>query len=699
MRSTIALTTFLRGCLRSLICFLLSILCIAGHLHAQSQQTSCVITTRGTASDSLDVTFLLECGSAEPTGALHFDVRSTAGASSRDRDLEIIFSLAGHPDGQYPTVHRTKVTLKEGATSTQGSLPFVLNNLSDLSGQRLQFWNVSVWEDGRNMEGVRGMQIAPGGTYLPVRMNPGESPSYMFLQRGAQSNSALQILHDAEASNPRWVATGLKQETPVFDLSRDVLRTTSVRHVRSLPETWYYYLQFRYVTLTSDALEQLRKERPNAAEAIKQFVAAGGNLLLVSDDDEGWKRIDQWLSNQPGDDKLDVDWVRAYDNPNIPIVRPKAGEPQPEKTEVDDDSPTNLYLRPYLRGHFYSLKGEQSDFTTKMMLGMPGSVGLAASNAYDEGWALRNMIASVGKPPVWTFCTIILLFGIVLGPGLLILTGWIGRRSLLILLVPLVSLGATFAIVAYEVLHEGFGTYSRITSVVTIDEASGEGFAWSRQTYFSGWPPREGLAIPNNVFCRVVGNFAMGRMDRNHPSNQYSVTHSSDQSIWSNVIPAREQRQFLIGHSIKTSIPFEVKAIDAQHISIRNLTATTLPFVVLRDGKDGYYFAEKVPPESEIELAIQAFDDIAGTLSRMRSEHVPALPMELRSLGWAFNQNQSNFEVLDQIWISSLSEQAAQSSIRPFGFVTATRASENIFVPLKADTQESLTLVTGRVAW
>ncbi len=87
------------------------------------------------------------------------------------------------------------------------------------------------------------------------------------------------------------------------------------------------------------------------------------------------------------------------------------------------------------------------------LMGM--TVGVSTSGAYDENWSLRNMIASVGKPPIWTFCAIVLLFGLILGPGLLTLTGWIGRRSLMILLVPLFSLGATLAIVCYEVLHEG----------------------------------------------------------------------------------------------------------------------------------------------------------------------------------------------------------------------------------------------------
>ncbi len=169
---------------------------------------------------------------------------------------------------------------------------------------------------------------------------------------------------------------------------------------------------------------------------------------------------------------------------------------------------------------------------------------------------------------------------LILGPGLLILTAWIGRRSLLILLVPLVSIGATLAIVAYQVLHEGFGTHVRISSVINIDERSGDGFVWSRQNFFSGWPPREGMSIPHNIYCRPVGNSRFGRSGGPRTSSvyQYSVEHQPEVSIWRGVIQAREQKQLLIGHPAKLSMPIQVKRIDDKRASLSNLTDETLPF-------------------------------------------------------------------------------------------------------------------------
>lgn len=695
-------------------------LCMTDSARAQTQQASCVITTRGGPSETLDITFLIECGSSEAAGALHFHVLSSAGPSASDRELEIVFAMAQDQVGSYSATHRTKVLLKEGASSVEGSMPLAMNNQMDPSGNRLQFWNVFVLEDERNIEALRGIQTMAGGAYVPARFAPGEPPDYMLLQRGtaagialhiSESNASMAVLPTLSALGA--VPGGIIQDSPVFDLFRDPLHTTSLRHANSLSETWFYYLQFRYLVVTETTLEEIKTQRPKVAEALKQYMAAGGSIVVIGSVDGDEAAIDQWLSAPDAKPEAsDKSWERTFlSSTKFPLFK-AAGDRLPDDPDaVAFDTPDEAQAaqaaklrtvsRAYVRGRIYSVKGRLSGLGSKFVSDLPVSPGLTASNVYDEGWPLRNMIASVGKPPVWTFCTIILLFGLILGPGLLFLTGWIGRRSLLILLIPLVSLVATVAIVGYEVLHEGFGTYSRISSVVTVDAATGEGFAWSRQTYFSGWPPREGLKVPNDVFCRQVSAYSINRYGsyRGNPSNQYNVSHLPEHSVWTGVLPAREQRQFLIGHPFKASMPIAVTPIDALRIKVRNLTSGPLPFVLLRDGKDGYFFTEKLSANEEVELSSQPFDDISGAVSRMRSEHMPALPADVRSLGWGFNQNLSNVEVLDQSWSGSLSEQAATSTLKPFGFVTLTRSYDDIFVLLKSDSQESLTLVTGRVEW
>ncbi len=86
------------------------------HVSAQTQQASCAIATRGNANEVLEVTTLLECSSLESQGLLHIHVQSAAGPSVRDRELEIVFTVAHSPEGSYPLLiagpYRSKRALR-----------------------------------------------------------------------------------------------------------------------------------------------------------------------------------------------------------------------------------------------------------------------------------------------------------------------------------------------------------------------------------------------------------------------------------------------------------------------------------------------------------------------------------------------------------------------------------------------------------
>ncbi len=697
-----------------LVTVLLACLCTVENLHAQAHQSSCIVRTTGDSRDALDVTFLLESSSLETTGALHFDVRSSLKPSTSDRELEIVFTMSSAPSGYQSDVQRTKIKLPEGATAVQGTLPIVFYQKADFRGQRLHFWNVRVLEDGRDIESARLLQANPGGSYTPVKLSPGERPSDMLVQRGAQNSSILHILNTGERYGGQIAQRGIylnttlsnqsvQADAPVFDLMRDAFRTTSLRHIESLPEFWQYYLQFSVVTIDAAALANLQATRPQAAEALKHFIAAGGVLLFMNAGSQGRDTIDKWLSGSEND-QPNAYWESdlTADAKSKRVIDPTSEDGAViEETVSAVDKPFDFKrwaTRGYVRGRIVCFPGTQASFGQNIDQRFQAPIGTATSGNYDENWYLRNMIASVGKPPVWTFCGIILLFGLLLGPGLLVLTGWIGRRSLLILLVPLVSIGATFAIVAYQVLHEGFGTYNRITSILNIDERSGHGFVWSRQNYFSGWPPKDGMAIPNHVYCRPVNNISNQRGDMRGSNLQLFIEHTQDNAQWLSALPAREQRQFLIGHPAKLKMPIQIKRVDAKNATVRNLTDETLPFVVFRDGGTGYYLVENLKGQQETTLPRLAFGDIAGLMSRLRNL-TPELPPELRSMGWARSPTGNGVEVIDQEWVSSLAEQSVLSTIEPYGFVTLITRCEEVFVPIPANKTESMHLMTGRAAW
>ncbi len=69
-------------------------------------------------------------------------------------------------------------------------------------------------------------------------------------------------------------------------------------------------------------------------------------------------------------------------------------------------------MRSYVRGRILCMENLPGNFTpSAAFVNSPPTVGVSISSFHDESWSLRNMIAAVGKPPVWMFCGIILLFG------------------------------------------------------------------------------------------------------------------------------------------------------------------------------------------------------------------------------------------------------------------------------------------------
>lgn len=338
---------------------------------------------------------------------------------------------------------------------------------------------------------------------------------------------------------------------------------------------------------------------------------------------------------------------------------------------------------------------------------LTSSASARINSMHDTAWPWRNLISSVGKPPVWTFCAFVLLFGLLLGPGLLVFTGWMGRRSLLIFLVPFVSLVATSLIAAYEILYEGFDTSIRVSSVVTIDQPTGQGFAWSRQTYFSGWPPGSGLEFPTNVYFRPIDT-DQGYRGANveHPRRSVGniIDVEEDRLRWMGWLSAREQQQMLIGHPVKPPVPLEVTPIRAQRIKLKNLTNETLPFAAVRDATDWYYLAVDLAPGAEIECQGQIAYDVGVELTRFRAKHIPAAPIELQgSYGWGWNSryvayptDASTEEMLDHVWHKYMTENL---ELPRYGFVTLQERSDVIHVPLEGNITESKHLVVGRLVW
>ncbi len=323
----------------------------------------------------------------------------------------------------------------------------------------------------------------------------------------------------------------------------------------------------------------------------------------------------------------------------------------------------------------------------------------------DGNWFYRNLIAAVGKPPVWVFCFLITLFGAIIGPGLLFLTGRIGRRSLLILAVPLISFVATLAIITYGVLHEGFDTHLRINSVQWIDPGSERGFAWSRQNYFSGLPPSEGLKFPAGSYLRGVGigNDNISAFPRRSIDGMISEEDQLSLNGW---LRPRTQQQLLVGHPVeRMAAPIAVKLAPAG-LSITNATAGDLPLVVIRGfGLDNYYFASDLAAGETRVVASSIGSAVKAKVAKLMADLKPEAPPELRGGGGSlmeFGQSGNRWnmgegdDVINQSYRRYMSDRL---ELPPGGFSVLADQSGAVAVPLDGRMDEGIHLILGELTW
>lgn len=258
------------------------------------------------------------------------------------------------------------------------------------------------------------------------------------------------------------------------------------------------------------------------------------------------------------------------------------------------------------------------------------------SASVDGNWFWKNLITAVGKPPVWTFCVMVAMFGAVLGPGLLFLTARIGRRSLMILLVPTLATLSTLAIIVYGVLHEGFDTYVRVTSLARIDTTANEGFAWSRQNYFSGLPPREGFELGSQTYARSVFIDEERIYGQRDPKRSVGCTvsiHEGGQN-WRGWLKPRQQQQLLIGHPLRSAnSPVRFRQVGELQLEITNQTEHELPFVVVCGATDDYYFVEKVGPGEAQVATAETKTEVGSQLAKIMVDYRPEQPPELEAGG------------------------------------------------------------------
>jgi hypothetical protein len=283
------------------------------------------------------------------------------------------------------------------------------------------------------------------------------------------------------------------------------------------------------------------------------------------------------------------------------------------------------------------------------------------SSALDSvgGWSSRHglspdsanygfsdlLVPGMGLAPVTEFQILITLFVVAIGP----LNYWLLKRwrrlHLMVLTVPLAAAVVTFALFAYAIITDGFGTTARVYSFTTIDQKSGDAACWSRISYYAGLAPRGGLTMPADVaMYPVVPDWYANSMRAYMESDRDLRWDKGEAKLTRGWLRSRTPTQYLTVRSRKTPIRLEMQPVR-DRLRLKNSLGTPIEFVAVVDRNGKFWSLENVP-ESAVEFMKPIERPAAEAKFRtIVQERSPQPPVELIGT----NQNRPNYQQRQQL--------------------------------------------------
>ncbi len=169
----------------------------------------------------------------------------------------------------------------------------------------------------------------------------------------------------------------------------------------------------------------------------------------------------------------------------------------------------------------------------------------ALSKRIREVWSQQERateavpVPGTGRVPVYGFISIALLFALIVGPLNLWWCAHTGRRHLLLVTTPLLSLVASAVLLTYGLVSDGLGIQRVVVQVLALDQASGRAGTWTAMTIFAGLAPSS-IALDGEALLTIQDS----RDDRRGSAPQaVSLEWTATGQQASGWIPSRVNRQ------------------------------------------------------------------------------------------------------------------------------------------------------------
>ena len=325
------------------------------------------------------------------------------------------------------------------------------------------------------------------------------------------------------------------------------------------------------------------------------------------------------------------------------------------------------------------------DYASHLRMHFATTGDMTRSN-YSSFWDW--VIPGVGQPPVLLFQVLISLFVVAIGPLNYFMLRRKGRLHLLVVTVPLSAVVATGGLVGYAALAEGFDTRVRVRSFTYLDQARGEAACWSRQTYFAGVAPSDGLRFPADV---AVYRYSSG--SRENDNLRLETVWDANQHLAAGWIQSRTMAQFMCLRSRATTAALQIESQAGTPPHVTNQLGTHVTALLLSDNSGNIYAALNLANGDQ---AVLQANQVAEACTAI-GDTINANALGMDHPSGAGNRGNDYLEwLITRVESDTAAIQRQSLPLAPRTYVALVEKSPEVAIGCDADQEHSLHLIWGR---
>ncbi|QDV58344.1 hypothetical protein [Rosistilla oblonga] len=426
-------------------------------------------------------------------------------------------------------------------------------------------------------------------------------------------------------------------------------------HEDRLPPRWTDYNFADAILVSEKTLQRIHEESPPEFESLRQWLAAGGLLWCYGD--AGTAGLDELFSLTNPWDRIPLQKIQESLQPQTARFPGATGLNTPPSgldpgrrrvaSGLDLEHPflllegtrsiqQRIQTAPYLAGKIvylddpFPFPGSPNLWMavigeSRQRIGTENRLGMNIANGDNNFW--NWLIAEVGQPPVYKFLGMISLFVLLVGPVSYYLFLYLKRLYLFFVFAPIVALICTAVIGLYALIADGFGSRVRVRHLTLLNSA-GDGITWSRQTYFSGLRPRDGVAWSRDSAVyplRELQDSASLSPITSEPASAQIAIDDDVIRLTGSFMPSRTQSQFIVISPTQNAGSVIAHAGDGL-VRVENQTAYPIQSILLADASNHYWLAESLDSGATVDATALLAIDAARWMTTNYLDYAPELP-------------------------------------------------------------------------